>query len=108
MTLEEMKQKVYAMIEEYSEIDSMLYQLNNIRGVKYDTIGNRITFEEDGTGVCHDGSITIGFTFTGNSTDLTVKYVNNDNIININFFFIYTSFILYKYYNIFFNKCVKM
>ena len=99
MTLEEMKQKVYAMIEEYSEssddltededlatkmntvinqvqnelarykkipayttidvtegqeidytdIDSQLYQLNNIRGVDYDTIGNRITFEEDGT-----------------------------------------------------------
>ena len=99
MTLEEMKQKIYSMIEEYSEdaddltededlalkmnfvinqiqneltrfkkipayttidvvkdqemdyneIDSMLYQLNNIRGVKYDTIGNRITFEEDGT-----------------------------------------------------------
>lgn len=34
---------------DYNEIDSMLYQLNNIRGVKYDTIGNRITFEEDGT-----------------------------------------------------------
>lgn len=98
MTLEEMKQKVYAMIEEYSEdaddltededlaakintvinqiqnelirykkipayttrevkegeeialsdIDSMIYQLNNIRGVSYDTMDNRVTFEEDG------------------------------------------------------------
>ena len=98
MTLEEMKQKVYAMIEEYNEdeadltededlamkmntvinqvqnelarykkipayttlnvtegqeiaysdIDKMLYQLNNIRGVAYDTIADRITFEADG------------------------------------------------------------
>ena len=99
MTLEEMKQKVYALIEEYNEdandltededlaakinfvinqiqnelarikkitgyatlnvkegreisykdIDSMLYQLNNIRGVDYDTMADRITFNEDGT-----------------------------------------------------------
>jgi hypothetical protein len=99
MTLEEMKQKVYALIEEYNEdaddltddedlatkmntvinqiqnelirykkipaytskevkegdeislkdIDSMIYQLNNIRGVSYDTMDDRITFEEDGT-----------------------------------------------------------
>ena len=98
MTLEEMKQKVYAMIEEYSEdaedltededlaakmntvinqiqnelarykkipaytslnvtegqeinlsdIDTSLYQLNNIRGVDYDTMDDRITFNEDG------------------------------------------------------------
>lgn len=98
MTLEEMKQKVYAMIEEYSEdeddltededlaakmntvinqiqnelarykkipaytslnvtegqemkysdIDNMLYQLNNIRGVDYDTMADRIIFNEDG------------------------------------------------------------
>ena len=98
MTLEEMKQKIYAMIEEYSEsaddltededlatkmntvinqiqnelarykkipayttlnvtegqeisytdIDSMLYQLNNIRGVDYDTMADRVTFNEDG------------------------------------------------------------
>lgn len=99
MTLEEMKQKVYSMIEEYSEdaddltededlatkmnsvinqiqnelarykkipayttlnvtegqdikltdIDNMIYQLNNIRGVKYDTMADRVIFEEDGT-----------------------------------------------------------
>jgi hypothetical protein len=98
MTLEEMKQKVYALIEEYNEdaddltddedlatkmntvinqiqnelirykkipayttkevkegdeislkdIDSMIYQLNNIRGVSYDTMDDRVTFEEDG------------------------------------------------------------
>lgn len=98
MTLEEMKQKVYALIEEYNEdaddltededlatkinyvinqiqnelarvkkitgyttlnvtegqeisyedIDSMLYQLNNIRGVEYDTMADRITFNENG------------------------------------------------------------
>lgn len=98
MTLEELKQKVYAMIEEYSEdaddltededlatkmntvinqiqnelarykkipaytslnvtegqeitlsdIDTSLYQLNNIRGVDYDTMDDRITFNEDG------------------------------------------------------------
>lgn len=99
MTLEEMKAKVYSIIEEYSEeaddltededlaakmntcintimnemsrfkkidayttmsvtegqnidlteIDSNLYQLNVIRGVDYETIGNRIKFNEEGT-----------------------------------------------------------
>lgn len=99
MTLEEMKQKIYAMIEEYSEdsdtltddedlatkmntvinqvqneisrykkidayttrevtegeeittteIDSEIYQLNVIKGVDYDVIGNRIIFNEEGT-----------------------------------------------------------
>lgn len=99
MTLEEMKQKVYSMIEEYSEdaenltededlamkmnsvinqiqnelarfkkidaykqmevtegqminltdIDTNIYQLNIIRGVSYDPLGDRIWFNEDGT-----------------------------------------------------------
>lgn len=98
MTLEEMKIKVYSVIEEYSEeaddltededlalkmnscinmimnemsrfkkinayktmtvtkgqnielseIDSSIYQLNLIRGVDYETIGNRVKFNEDG------------------------------------------------------------
>jgi hypothetical protein len=98
MTLEEMKQKVYSMIEEYSEdaenltededlamkmnsvinqiqnelarfkkidaykqmevtegqminltdIDTNIYQLNIIRGVSYDPLGDRIWFNEDG------------------------------------------------------------
>lgn len=99
MTLEEMKQKVYSLIEEYNEdaddltndpdlaakmntvinqiqnelarhkkipaktsmevkeddeivlsdIDSNIYQLNIIRGVKYDTMQDTVIFEEDGT-----------------------------------------------------------
>jgi hypothetical protein len=99
MTLEEMKIKVYSIIEEYSEsadnltededlaakmnscvnaimnemarfkkidayttmtvtegqnielseIDSSIYQLNLIRGVDYDMIGNRVVFNEEGT-----------------------------------------------------------
>lgn len=99
MTLEEMKTKVYSLIEEYNEdaddltddedlatkmnsvinqiqnelarikkipalrtmevtedqeisltdIDSNIYQLNIVRGVNYETVQNRITFEEDGT-----------------------------------------------------------
>lgn len=99
MTLEEMKTKVYSLIEEYNEdaddltddedlatkmnsvinqiqnelarikkipayttmevtedqeisltdIDSSIYQLNIVRGVNYETVQNRITFEEDGT-----------------------------------------------------------
>ena len=99
MTLEEMKIKVYSIIEEYSEeadnltededlamkmnscintimnemarfkkidgyttlsvkegdnlelkeIDSSMYQLNLIRGVDYETVGNRVKFNEEGT-----------------------------------------------------------
>lgn len=99
MTLEEMKQKVYSLIEEYDEnadeltndpdfsakinsvinqiqnelarhkkipakkvlevkeddelvltdIDSQIYQLNNIRGVSYDTMQDTVIFNEDGT-----------------------------------------------------------
>lgn len=99
MTLEEMKRKTYALIEEYNEeaddltddedlatkmndvinqiqnecarikkinakkemvvkegdeitykdIDKEIYQLNNIRGVDYDSINDVITFTEDGT-----------------------------------------------------------
>lgn len=99
MTLEEMKIKVYSIIEEYSEeadnltededlamkmnsciniimnemarfkkidgyttlsvkkgdnlelkeIDSSIYQLNLIRGVDYETVGNRVKFNEEGT-----------------------------------------------------------
>lgn len=99
MTLEEMKQKIYSMIEEYSDesedltededlalkmnsvinqvqnelsrykkidaykqievtegqmmsltdIDSNIYQLNVIKGVSYDPIGDRIWFNENGT-----------------------------------------------------------
>ena len=99
MTLEEMKIKVYSIIEEYSEnadnltededlamkmnscintimnemarfkkinaytemnvtegqnielseIDNNIYQLNIIRGVDYETIGNRVVFNEEGT-----------------------------------------------------------
>lgn len=99
MTLEEMKIKVYSMIEEYSEdsddltededlaakfngvadsiqseltrfkkipahtqldvtegqtmnlkdIDKMFYQLNIVKGVSYDVIGDLITFNEEGT-----------------------------------------------------------
>ena len=99
MTLEEMKIKVYSIIEEYnenadnltededlamkmnscintimnemarfkkinaytemtvkegqnielSEIDNNIYQLNIIRGVDYETIGNRVVFNENGT-----------------------------------------------------------
>lgn len=98
MTLEEMKIKVYTLIEEYNEsadlltddddlgakmnhvinqiqnelarykkipgyremsvtkdqemaltdIDSKIYQLNTIRGVRFDTMADRVTFEEDG------------------------------------------------------------
>ena len=99
MTLEEMKNKVYALIEEYSEdsedltededlalkingvinqiqneltrfkkipamktlevtkdqtmnlkdIDNLIYQLNIIRGVGYEVLGDMVTFTEDGT-----------------------------------------------------------
>ena len=99
MTLEEMKQKIYSMIEEYSEdadeltededlalkmnsvinqvqnelarykkidayttmevtegqminltdIDSNIYQLNIIKGVSYEPVGDRIWFNENGT-----------------------------------------------------------
>lgn len=98
MTLEEMKRKVYSLIEEYSEdadeltededlalkmndvinqiqteltrfkkipanktmtvqkdqeislknIDDMIYQLNIIKGISYDTVGDNIIFNEDG------------------------------------------------------------
>ena len=99
MTLEDMKQKVYALIEEYdenaeeltndpdfsskinsvinqiqnelarhkkipakkelqvtegqemllSDIDNQIYQLNNIRGVTYDTMQDTVIFNEEGT-----------------------------------------------------------
>ena len=33
-----------------------------------------ITFNKDGTGVCHDGDVTTSFTFTGDDDELKVQY----------------------------------
>ena len=38
---------------ELSEIDNNIYQLNIIRGVDYETIGNRVVFNEEGTALIY-------------------------------------------------------
>lgn len=130
MTLEEMKTKIYSLIEEYSEdaddltededlalkmnsvinqiqneltrykkipaytemdvtegqeiantdIDKLLYQLTNIRGVSFDTMNDRITFNEDGTAKIYYYKYPKQIT---NETDDTYKFELSTDLLEI-------------------------